>query len=131
MYSCPICKAEAKEKFKLTYNVYECSKCHFQFAPEATFDTTLLAKVDESMRIKALKNLRVSNFNTIVKALKKHVSSSDSGVEIGSGYGWFLQVCKDNGIKCLGIEPETEFNEHHAAIGVEVLNGFFPQILGP
>lgn len=129
MYTCPICHSDVGVKFKLTYNVYQCNKCNFQFAPEATFDKTLESDLDESSRIKALRNLRILNFNRIVTSLKKHVDSKDSGLEVGSGHGWFLEVCKEHDIKCVGIEPETHFNEHYSSIGVDVLNGFFPKIV--
>jgi 2-polyprenyl-3-methyl-5-hydroxy-6-metoxy-1,4-benzoquinol methylase len=129
MIQCPICKADASEKYKLTYDVYQCKKCNFQFAPNARFNTSLVSDLDESSRIKALKNLRMLNFDRIMLALKKYITPSNTGIEIGCGHGWFLEACKENQIKCIGIEPETNFNDLHKSIGVEVLNGFFPDVL--
>jgi SAM-dependent methyltransferase len=84
---------------------------------------------DESSRMKALKNLRMLNFSRIVKALKNHVDIDDIGLEVGSGHGWFLEACRKNEINCIGIEPETRFNELYKSLGVKVLNGFFPDIV--
>jgi 2-polyprenyl-3-methyl-5-hydroxy-6-metoxy-1,4-benzoquinol methylase len=126
---CPICHSDVGVKYKLAFNVYQCKKCYFQFAPDACFDKSLVSDLDESIRIKALKNLRMLNFNRIVISLKKHVDSNSNGLDVGSGHGWFLEVCKENGINCLGIEPETHFNELYKSMGVEVLNGFFPDIV--
>lgn len=127
--NCPICHSDVGVKYKLSFNVYQCNKCNFQFATDACFDKSLVSDLDESSRIKALKDLRMLNFNRIVISLKKHVDRNGIGLEVGSGHGWFLEVCKENEINCIGIEPETHFNELYKSMGVEVLNGFFPDIV--
>lgn len=130
MISCPICQYDdVKLKYKLSNEVYQCDKCGFQFAPNATFDTSMISDQDETTRLKALKNLRLMNFNKILSSLKKYISSHDSGLEIGCGHGWFLETCKKSGIRCCGIEPETHFNHMYREMGVEVINGFFPDAL--
>ena len=128
MSSCPICHHnDVRIKFKLAHNVYQCHSCGFQYAPDATFDTSLVSDLDEVTRLKALKNLRILNFNKVVSVLKNHVSSNASGLEIGCGHGWFLETCKKNEIDCTGIEPENNFNALYQEMGLTVLNGFFPE----
>lgn len=130
MISCPICQHDdVRLKYILSNEVYQCNKCGFQFAPNATFDTTMISDQDETTRMKALKSLRVMNFEKIVASLKKQISSNHSGLEIGSGHGWFLETCKKSGIHCCGIEPETHFNDMYHEMGVDVINGFFPDAL--
>ncbi|MBM3419408.1 MAG: methyltransferase domain-containing protein [Bacteroidetes bacterium] len=124
---CPICRCDKiKVKFKLVENVYMCKNCGFHFAPNATFNKSLVSDLDEVTRLKALKKLRVLNFNKIILTMKKYTISGESGLEIGCGHGWFLETCKKNRIECSGIEPEMNFNSLYQDMGVEVLNGFFP-----
>jgi 2-polyprenyl-3-methyl-5-hydroxy-6-metoxy-1,4-benzoquinol methylase len=130
MDSCPICHCDKiKLKFKLEHNIYKCNDCGFHFAPTATFNKSLVSDLDEVNRLKALKKLRVLNFNKIISTMKKYISSTESGLEIGCGHGWFLETCKKNNIQCSGIEPETNFNSLYHEMGVDVLNGFFPDVV--
>ncbi len=130
MNCCPIChRNNVWLKFRLNYNVYQCWECGFQFAPDAVFNKSFASELDEVTRQKALKGLRVLNFNKIVSVLKRHLKSNASGVEIGCGHGWFLEICKRNSIICSGIEPEKHFNVLYDAMGVTVYNGFFPEAI--
>ncbi|MEZ4968597.1 MAG: class I SAM-dependent methyltransferase [Flavobacteriaceae bacterium] len=130
MIPCPICKhPKTKIKYQLKFNVYECAHCGFQFCPDATFNKSLVSDLNEETREKALINLRKGNFQHIIASIKKNKDIKTKGLEVGPGYGWFLEVCRDHSISCLGIEPETRFNEHYQKEGLQVKNGFFPQDL--
>jgi 2-polyprenyl-3-methyl-5-hydroxy-6-metoxy-1,4-benzoquinol methylase len=130
MIPCPICNnTKTKLKYQLKFNVHQCSNCGFQFCPEATFNKSLISDLNEETREKALINLRKENFQHIIRSIKKHSKTQSHGLEVGPGYGWFLEVCKDHDIGCEGIEPETRFNEGYKKKGLEVTNGFFPQDL--
>ena len=130
MIPCPICNhPKTKLKYQLKFNVHECPNCGFQFCPEATFNKSLVSDLNEETREKALINLRKGNFQHIIASIKKNKDIKSKGLEVGPGYGWFLEVCRDHGIDCLGIEPETRFNEQYLKKGLEVQNGFFPQDL--
>ena len=89
----------------------------------------MVSDLNEETREKALINLRKENFQHIIASIKKNKEIKSKGLEVGPGYGWFLEVCRDHGISCLGIEPETRFNEHYQKEGLQVKNGFFPQDL--
>lgn len=131
MKSCPICLNQSTAlKFKLKYDIYQCSKCGLEFCPDASFNHDFVSDLDEQRRKKALKNLRIENFSRIIAAMKPLLPKIHSGLEVGCGYGWFLESCKENNIYCSGIEPETQFNTIYNKGGFSVRNGFFPQILG-
>ncbi|NLA25191.1 MAG: class I SAM-dependent methyltransferase [Bacteroidales bacterium] len=127
MKTCAICNStKIKLKFKLIHNVYACKSCGFQFAPDASFNNTYISDLDEVSRQKSLKNLRLLNFLKIIDNLKKHLNADANGLEVGSAHAWFLQLCKENNINCIGIEPEKRFNSLHEEMELTVINGFFP-----
>lgn len=130
MILCPICRSnQTKLQYQIKFNVYLCSKCHFQFCPDATFNKSLVSDLNEETREKALINLRKENFQRIINSIKKNGKGKGHGLEVGPGYGWFMEVCKDHEISCEGIEPETRFNNRYKKKGLHVTNGFFPNDL--
>ena len=130
MNACPICSNQSSElKYELAFAVYQCTKCRFQFCPEAAFDKSFISGLDEEARDKALKQLRKDNFQKIIQSINKYKTNNYKGLEVGCGYGWFLEVCKENFIECKGIEPETRFNERYKTEGLNVTNGFYPNDL--
>jgi SAM-dependent methyltransferase len=130
MYPCPICSNPASVlKYKLTFTIYQCCSCRFQFCPDASFNESFNSSLDETSRDVALKRLRKDNFKKIITSIKMNLSGNYRGLEVGSGHGWFLEMCKDNYILCEGIEPETRFNESYKVRGLNVKNGFYPGIV--
>jgi 2-polyprenyl-3-methyl-5-hydroxy-6-metoxy-1,4-benzoquinol methylase len=127
MNHCPICNHRICEvKYKLTFDVYQCKNCGFQFCPDATFDKSFKSDLNEESRAKALIGLRKDNFQKIISSVKQFAVKNPKGLEVGCGYGWFLESCKDNAIECSGIEPETRFNNDYKQKGFNVSNGFYP-----
>ncbi len=130
MNDCAICNHNSTHlKFKLTFDVYQCKKCGFQFCPDASFDKSFKSDLNEENREKALKGVRKDNFNRIISSVKKYAVISPKGLEVGCGYGWFLETCSENNIECKGIEPETRFNNDYKKSGFEVVNGFYPEVI--
>ncbi len=130
MIQCPICKnPKTRLLYTLTFNVYGCQSCGFEFCPDAIFIESMDSSLDEEAREKALSNLRKENFRTILAALKNEIRPNHAGLEIGPGYGWFLEICKEHQIQCEGIEPETRFNEKYRTKGLNVRNGFYPDAI--
>lgn len=126
---CPVCDSTRFEKkYSLRFNVYECKQCHVQMCKDAAFDSSFISSLDEKEREQALKGLRKENFAQIISSIKK-INPQGKGLEIGSSYGWFLETCKENGIACDGIEPETRFNDLYRTNGFNVRNGFYPAII--
>lgn len=126
---CPVCDSiRFDKKYSLRFNIYECQQCHLQMCKDAAFDSSFISSLDEKEREQALEGLRKENFAQIISFIKK-INPTVKGLEIGSSYGWFLESCKDNGITCDGIEPETRFNDQYRINGFNVRNGFYPAII--
>lgn len=127
---CPICGSSLVQlKFKLEFSVVECRDCKHQFCPDASFDRSFESDLDEQNRLKALKNLRMQNFKSILNSIRRNSNASPKGLEVGSGHGWFLDTCKLDQIECVGIEPETCFNDLYSQNDHKVINGFFPEVI--
>jgi 2-polyprenyl-3-methyl-5-hydroxy-6-metoxy-1,4-benzoquinol methylase len=122
---CPVCGSESKLKFKLKFNVYKCPQCAL-FTSDAGFDFSFKSNLELTSREVGLKKLRFENFDTIVKALREYKTGKLNGLEIGTGNGWWLKVCQENGIDCIGIEPEKAHEDYHKANNLNVFYGFYP-----
>ena len=48
-------------------------------------------------------------------------------IHLVCGNGWFLEICKNNSIECIGIEPDTRYIEKYQRADLNVKNGFFPK----
>ena len=124
---CPVCGNPSKRKFKLKFNVFKCAVCGL-FTSDANFDFSFKSNLELESREVGLKKLRFGNFDTIIKAVKERKGDKLKGMEIGTGNGWWLKVCQENGIECIGIEPEKAHQDYHEANGLHVLYGFYPTV---
>ncbi|MFI5139881.1 MAG: class I SAM-dependent methyltransferase [Sphingobacteriales bacterium] len=122
---CPVCGNPSKLKFKLKFNVYKCPHCGL-YTSDAGFDFSFKSNLALGPREVGLKKLRFKNFETIIAELKNLKGSDIKGLEIGSGNGWWLKVCREHGIDCVGIEPEKSHQNYHEANGLNVFYGFYP-----
>ncbi len=128
--NCPVCNnsTDFKEKYQLIHKVYQCNRCKLELCPDAAFDTNFSSGLNEEVREKALKKLRKENFEKIAASINR-LAPNSKGLEVGCGYGWFLETCSKYGIHCEGIEPETRFNSIYLTGGFHVRNGFYPDVI--
>lgn len=127
---CPVCNHALELKYKLKYNIYTCADCKLLHA-DAQFEHSFESDLESGARDIGLKQLRLKNFVTIIEALKKHTGENFkrlSGLEIGSGNGWWLETCKQNGLECIGIEPEHIYEAYHKTENLHVVYGFYPEV---
>ena len=125
---CPVCSATLILKYQLKFKVYECHKCEL-LSSDAVFDHSFSSNLQVHARDIGLQNLRFKNFATIIKTLKRiHPSKNINGLEIGCGNGWWLKSCKENDIKCVGIEPEKTYAAYHQTEQLDVHYGFYPSL---
>jgi len=96
------------------------------YTSDATFDFSFKSDLELQSREVGLKKLRFGNFDTIITELKKRKGGKLNGLEIGSGNGWWLKVCKEQEINCIGIEPENSHQDYYDANGLNVVYGFYP-----
>ncbi len=125
---CIVCGNTQNLKFELKHKVYQCASCDL-YTSDATFDTSFQSSLEEDSREIGLKKLRLHNFELIVKTIKESYfkdKQTIKGLEIGSGNGWWLEVCKANAIDCIGIEPEHTFADYYKKNDLNVVMGFYP-----
>jgi len=125
---CAVCGTTQALKHRLKFNVYSCPSCKL-LSSDAVFDHSFVS-YDASLREVGLKELRIKNFAVIIAALKKNLPAETiavKGLEVGSGIGWWLEMCSSNGIACKAIEPEETFKEYHEQHNLDVVYGFYPQ----
>jgi len=122
---CPVCGNSSKLKFKLKFNVFNCSHCGL-YTSDAGFDFSFKSNLELTAREVGLKKLRFENFEVIIKALGEFKQGKIKGLEIGSGNGWWLKVCQENDVDCIGIEPERAHEDYHTANKLNVYYGFYP-----
>jgi 2-polyprenyl-3-methyl-5-hydroxy-6-metoxy-1,4-benzoquinol methylase len=125
LIQCPVCGNASKLKFKLKFNIYKCPECGL-FTSNANFDFSFKSDLELQAREVGLKTLRFRNFETIISKLQKLKGEKLKGLEIGSGNGWWLKVCQEKGIDCIGIEPEKSHKDYYTANGLTVYYGFYP-----
>jgi len=127
---CPVCSNPLKLKYRLKFNVYKCASCGL-LNSDARFEHSFQSDLESDARDIGLKQLRLKNFSTIIKELKKYKSGKNAGInglEIGSGNGWWLETCKKNNINCIGIEPERIYENYHQENNLNVIYGFYPDV---
>lgn len=130
METCPNCSNKLFPIYNLNYKILKCDSCKLQVAEGAFFNNSFASSLNEEAREHALKNLRINNFEQILSFIKQFFKNNKiEGLEVGCSYGWFLDLCKKNQIKCLGIEPEIKFNDIYINNGHRVINGFYPDVL--
>jgi len=124
---CPVCGNPLKLKHKLKFNVYECASCGL-LNSDARFEHSFESDLAPEARVSALQALRVTNFVRIIVELKAIKNKLTIGLEIGSGNGWWLDVCAGQRVKCLGIEPERTYESYHKENNLDIVYGFYPDV---
>lgn len=125
--TCSACGNQSKLKFRLKHNVYKCTQCGL-YTSDASFDFSFQSSLELGSREIGLKKLRFDNFAVIIKSLKALKGTTIKGLEIGTGNGWWLKVCQENDIDCIGIEPEKAHQDYHDANKLKVFYGFYPDV---
>jgi 2-polyprenyl-3-methyl-5-hydroxy-6-metoxy-1,4-benzoquinol methylase len=127
---CPVCGNPLKLRYRLKFNVYKCASCGL-LNSDAHFEHSFQSDLESESRDIGLKQLRLKNFATITKELLQYQGNKGgkiSGMEIGSGNGWWLETCKANNIDCIGIEPEHIYENYHKENKLDVIYGFYPDV---
>ncbi len=89
------------------------------------------SKLNEDYRVDAIKKLRYDNARMILTKINSIQALATSHLcDIGTAYGWFLDVVEEFGGKGLGIEPEAAIADAARLRGKEIITGTFPESLG-
>lgn len=135
---CAVCKGKKFKKISTRvrdsskYKVVKCQNCGLlQLSPmpsteenEHFYDRNLQAK-----NIKAPSNLKIIRKNSLndterrAKMVSGYIKKTQTLLDIGSGYGFFLQEMSNQGYKIAGIEASKEIRRASAKItGAKVLD---------
>lgn len=110
MIRCEICQAK-NVYFKYTvntFNYYLCSSCQTLFlyprSTEQDTDNYYKNHLDYSAGKKNEKRIRLQA-KKIIRKLKKYYKNGKTLLDVGAGYGYFIDQAKTSGLETFGIEP--------------------------
>lgn len=114
MPSCSLCKSETKTLYKVNnYQYFSCSICNLLFLhpiPKEKEIETYYRKIFEyTAGLTEEKRIRIRSIKIIQKLLKLHPQGKTL-LDIGSGYGYFLDEAKKCNLDITGIEPSKKLS---------------------
>lgn len=125
---CPVCGSDTKQKYNIGAKIFKCKSCSLMFAESISYTPEKEEELDTGSWYENINELRTRNYRYIVSSIKE-LNIGNYGLEVGSSMGWFLEICKENGIDCVGIEPENSVYAKSHDSGHNVFHGFFPDDL--
>lgn len=123
---CIICSARmAPDRLAHTWR---CAACGFL---ASTLPVTINqgVRLDESVREKALKPIRMANFRALLDGCADLLPAGARLLDVGCAHGWFMDMAKAHGLSCTGVEPDNAMADLAEAAGHTVLRGLFPAIV--
>ena len=139
---CPLCGApgaQGRPVFtKLGMQIVECPSCALTYSRNVLreeFDRQLYVDSASQTRYQDLKRndayarLEAVKCRYIVQELGLYRAPPGCFLDIGPGNGRLLEAAAAAGWDALGIEANAEFARAARARGVEILEGFFPDVL--
>ncbi|MEI7869325.1 MAG: class I SAM-dependent methyltransferase [Candidatus Methylumidiphilus sp.] len=127
--NCPVCGAALVGG--LTDWHKKCRNCHYEcsIGSPCINDSDAHATVDETNRSTGLATLRKANFRMIIEQIKAlHIPRNALILDVGCAHGWFLELANQD-FTTLGIEPDINIYRQTKDHGLQVRNGFFPDVL--
>jgi 2-polyprenyl-3-methyl-5-hydroxy-6-metoxy-1,4-benzoquinol methylase len=128
---CPLCGGRNVEA--LTPWAWRCGSCGGRFSSlEPRIDEGTSVVIDEQTREAGLRPIRDAGYARLLAAVDRHLPLDGASVlDVGCGYGWFLQAAAAAGAKARGIEPDRAVAEVPRGEGLDVTVGYFPRDLEP
>lgn len=125
---CPVC--DFRLRLGLQSWHWQCVNCGYEgsdFEPAINEDTAH-QKLDERFREKGLKSLRLENFEKLLDSIVRFVPTGRL-LDVGSAHGWFIEAAQRRGFQAMGIEPDMHFFNSTVGLGLNVRQGYFPDVL--
>ncbi|MCA0431324.1 MAG: class I SAM-dependent methyltransferase [Bacteroidetes bacterium] len=139
--NCPICKNPTFTPFLTckdytvsneNFTIVNCTKCSFKFTnPTPNFDVLgnyyksedyiSHSNTSKGLISKLYKTVRNYTLKNKLKLVEKHVSRGTL-LDYGCGTGMFLNVCKQNGWKVCGMEPDAGASKIATEMGLNVFS---------
>jgi SAM-dependent methyltransferase len=107
---------------------FRCPACGF-FASKLPVRINSVQRIDEDARERALKGIRLSNFQQMLTECADLLPSGARLLDIGCAHGWFMEAAKACGVTCVGIEPDLEMQRRARSAGHNVIAGLFPDAM--
>jgi len=107
---------------------FRCPACGF-LASELPVRINAVQRIDEDRRERALKRIRLSNFQQLLTECTDLLPSGARLLDIGCAQGWFMGAATARGITCVGIEPDLEMERRARSAGHNVITGLFPDAM--
>lgn len=126
--NCPVCDSPLSDSLRSWHFV--CPRCAYEQSTltPAINENMAYANIDEAARETGLRELRISNFKTLLKAISLLKPQGGRLLDVGSAHGWFVEAAMGS-FDALGIEPDKEVCDLSAQRGLPVRNGYFPEAL--
>ena len=125
---CAVCNATMVPD--LAPDTFHCQACGF-FASELPIQINSVDRIDEDVRERALKPVRLANFQQLLAECANYLPRGTRLLDVGCAHGWFLEAAKTRGIACVGIEPDLDMERRARLAGHDVIAGFFPAAMPP
>lgn len=126
---CSVCNSKMHSKIQSWH--WECSTCGYEkstFTPEINGNHAH-EQVNEDLREKGLKSIRIENFNTLIRLIKESNKGDNRLLDVGCAHGWFIEIAQKQGFQAVGIEPDLNMYNLTTKRNLPVKNGFFPDVL--
>jgi SAM-dependent methyltransferase len=109
-------------------DTFHCAGCGF-FASQLPVSINGVERIDEDVRERALKPIRLANFRQLLGECADLLPQGAQLLDVGCAHGWFIEAATAHGLSCVGIEPDHDMERRARAAGHEVIAGFFPDAM--
>jgi len=126
--NCPVCQGELSESL-LDWH-FSCARCAYEQSSLLPTINQQAAhhNIDETARETGLRELRISNFRTLLGTLQRLRPDGGQLLDVGCAHGWFVEAAMET-FDVLGLEPDHAVYAATVARGLPIRNGYFPQAL--
>jgi len=109
-------------------DTFRCPRCGF-FASEMPVLINSIDRIDETVRERALKPIRLANFHQLLTECAALLPQGATLLDVGCAHGWFIEAATGQGLTCIGIEPDQDMQQRAKAGGHTIIAGFFPDTM--
>ena len=103
---CPVCQSALSIGYRAWH--WLCESCGYEKANgQPIINLHSAHQINEDIREKGLRALRVSNFKKLLISIKSLKPDGGRLLDVGCGHGWFLETA-NNDFTVLGVEPDRD-----------------------